>query len=65
MHEDVRVPGWNESGIPHGFAGHSRQVAHGFHLVRVRQVHGATCLAADAATASFEDGGWLSGRYWC
>ena len=52
MHDDVRVPGWNESGIPHGFAGHGREVAHGFHLVRVRQVHGATCLAADESTAS-------------
>jgi YfiH family protein len=52
MHDDVRVPGWSERGIPHGFAGHGREVAPGFHVVRVRQVHGAVCLAADATTSS-------------
>ena len=52
MHDEVRVPDWSESSIPHGFAGHSREVARGFHLVRVRQVHGATCLAADESTTS-------------
>jgi YfiH family protein len=52
MHDELRVPGWDHSGIPHGFAGHGRDVAAGFHLVRVRQVHGATCLAADERTSS-------------
>lgn len=52
MHDEVRVPGWDDRRIPHGFAGHGREVAPGFHLVRVRQVHGATCLAADEVTSS-------------
>jgi len=52
MRDEVRVPAWDDGRIPHGFAGPGRDVAAGFHLVRVRQVHGATCLAADLGTAS-------------
>lgn len=52
MHDDLCVPGWHQRGIPHGFAAPDREVAPGHRLVRVRQVHGATCLPADEATDS-------------
>lgn len=38
--------------LRHGFAPRDRAVADGFHLVRARQVHGATCLAVGRETAS-------------
>ncbi len=52
MHDELRAPGWDPRTIPHGFAPAGRDIAAGFHLVRVRQVHGALCLAAGAGTPS-------------
>jgi len=52
MDEDLRAPGWDFPAVRHGFAAEGRTVAAGLHLVRVRQVHGDVCVAADASTAS-------------
>lgn len=52
MHADLSVPGWDPARIPHGFAAPDQPVAGGFHLVRVRQVHGAVCLAAEEGSPS-------------
>lgn len=52
MQEDLRASGWDFPAVRHGFASENRSVAAGFHLVRVRQVHGDVCLAVDARTPS-------------
>jgi len=52
MDVELHANGWDPAAIPHGFAPADRTVADGFHLVRVRQVHGAVCLAADEQTPS-------------
>jgi len=52
MSADLEAPDLAAARIAHGFAAPGAPVAAGFHLVRVKQVHGATCLAADEHTAS-------------
>jgi YfiH family protein len=52
MGEDLRASGWEFPAVRHGFAAESRPVAPGLHLVRVRQVHGASYVVADSRTVS-------------
>jgi len=52
MADDLEAPGWDAARIAHGFAAPGLPVAAGFHLVRVHQVHGAVCIAADEHTPS-------------
>ncbi len=52
MHADLEAPGFDAARIAHGFAAPGAPVASGFHLVRVKQVHGADLLPADEHTAS-------------
>src|SRR5262245_4929953 len=49
---EIQARGWTFPGVAHGFAPRGREVAEGFHLVRARQVHGATVLAVGAESAS-------------
>lgn len=52
MDAALEAAGWNTERIAHGFTPPDQPVAAGFHLVRVRQVHGAACVAADEHTSS-------------
>lgn len=52
MSEELEARGWDLPGVVHGFAPTGRDVATGLHLVRVRQVHGATIVSADDRSTS-------------
>lgn len=57
--EELEASGWSFTGVRHGFAPRDQTVAAGFHLVRARQVHGATILdvgAGSPCTAGEADG---------
>lgn len=52
MGDDLEAAGWDFPAVRHGFAAADRPVAAGFRLVRIRQVHGATCLRVDEHASS-------------
>jgi len=52
MDDELHATGWDPRRVPHGFAAPGAAVAEGFHVVRVRQVHGAEVLTADESTSS-------------